>query len=229
MFRFVFNICLLLSFLNVFSQEKIDFDAVDSLYREDQFYINFTYNIIRDQSSGISQNSLSSGVNAGFLRDFPINKKRTFAIAPGLGFSFNNYKQNLIIDDLDNKIGYSLTKDTEQYDRNKLAMYFVDLPIEFRWRTSTYESHKFWRIYAGFKMSYLLYSYSNYASNNRNFSIDNNPDINKFQYGAYISSGWNSWNFYMYYGLNNVFKNGSLNDSPLQVKTLNLGLMFYIL
>jgi Outer membrane protein beta-barrel domain len=229
MLRFYFNICFLLSFLPIFSQEKIDFDAIDSLYREDQFYINFTYNIIRGQSSGISQNSLSSGVNVGFLRDFPINKNRTFAIAPGIGFSFNNYKQNLIIDDLDNKIGYNLTKDSESYDRNKLAMYFVDLPIEFRWRTSTFESHKFWRIYAGLKMSYLLYSFSNYSSSNRSFSIDNNPDINKLQYGVYLSSGYNSGNFYVYYGLNNMFKNGSLEGSTLQMRTLNLGLMFYIL
>ena len=224
-----FKIIFLLSFINSFSQEVPNFSEIDSLYREDQFYLSLTYNILRDKSAGISQNSLSSGVNFGFLRDFPINKSRTVSIAPGLGLSFNNYKQNLIIQNTENSIQYSLIEPNFQYSKNKLTMYFVDLPIEFRWRTSTYESHKFWRIYAGVKFSYLLNSRSKFVSPNQNFKIDNNPDINKFQYGIYLTSGWNSWNIYAYYGLQGIFKNGNLNNEPLKLNTFNIGLMFYIL
>ena len=225
----IFIFLLLLSCMNVFSQEEPNFAAIDSLYREDQFYCGITYNILKNAPKDVSQNSFSTGLNFGFLRDFPINKKRTFAIAPGLGFSYSNYKQNLIIEDMNEKISYRTIISGDSYDKNKFALYFVDLPIEFRWRTSTYESHKFWRIYTGVKLSYLLLGQSRYISSTENFKINNNPDFNKFQYGAYISAGYNSWNLHAYYGLQNIFKNGSLNEQPLGMKTLNIGLMFYIL
>ncbi|WP_309608161.1 porin family protein [Flavobacterium sp.] len=224
-----FKIIIFLTFLNSFSQDIPNFSEIDSLYREDQFYLNLTYNILRDKSAGISQNSLSSGVNFGFLRDFPINKSRTVSIAPGLGLSFNNYKQNLIIQNGGNTVQYSLIEPNFPYNKNKLTMYFVELPIEFRWRTSTYESHKFWRIYTGLKFSYLLNSRSKFISPTQNFIVNNNPDINKFQYGVYLTSGWNSWNIYAYYGLQDIFKNGNLNNDSLKLNTFNIGLMFYIL
>jgi hypothetical protein len=225
----LFKIILLLSCINVFSQEEPNFSAVDSLYREDQFYFGVTYNVLNLKPKDVSQNSFSTGLSLGFLRDFPINKNRTFAIAPGLGFSYNNYKENLVVDNFGGTINYSIIESGVNYEKNKLALYFVDLPIEFRWRTSTFDSHKFWRVYTGFKLSYLLLSQSRYLDANQNFKIDNNPDINKIHYGAYISAGYNSWNLYAYYGLQNMFKNGSLNENPIELSTLNVGLMFYIL
>jgi Outer membrane protein beta-barrel domain len=227
--RLNFQILFLLTFSSLFSQEKPDFAAVDSLYREDQFYFNISYNILRNRPSTISQNSLSSGINFGFLRDFPINKLRTLAVAPGLGLSFNNYKQNLIIEEKNSGISYSVIPSESPYDKNKLGLYFVDVPIEFRWRTSTFESHKFWRIYGGVKLSYLLYSRSRYISEGKDFKIDNNSDLNKFQYGVYMAAGYNTVNFYVYYGLQDLFKEASLSNSSVDMRTLNLGLMFYIL
>ncbi|WP_395058903.1 porin family protein [Flavobacterium sp.] len=225
----LFQIILFLSCLTVFSQEEPNFSAVDSLYREDQFYFGVTYNVLNLKPKDVSQNSFSTGLSLGFLRDFPINKDRTFAIAPGLGFSYNNYKENLVVDNLDGTINYSIIESGINYKKNKLALYFVDLPIEFRWRTSTFDSHKFWRVYTGFKLSYLILSQSRYLDATQNFKINNNPDINKMHYGAYISAGYNSWNLYAYYGLQNMFKNGSLNGNPIEISTLNIGLMFYVL
>jgi hypothetical protein len=223
------KIVLLFSCFSVFSQEEPNFSAIDSLYREDQFYAGISYNILRNKPIGVSQNSFSTGLIFGFLRDFPINKKRTFAIAPGLGFSYNNYKENLIVDNVNVAINYSTIESGTLYNKNKLALYYVDLPIEFRWRTSTFESHKFYRIYTGVKFSYLLLSQSIYTDQNQSFKINNNPDLNKLQYGAYISTGYNSWNLYAYYGFQKLFKNGNLNTNPLGMNALNVGLMFYIL
>jgi Outer membrane protein beta-barrel domain len=220
---------LLLSFVNVYCQEEPNFSAVDSLYREDQFYIGITYNFLNNKPIGVSQNSFSTGLNLGFLRDFPINKSRTIAIAPGLGLSYNNYKENLIVGETNNLINYSTIAPNTIYDKNKLALYFVDVPIELRWRTSGYDSHIFWRIYAGFKFSYLLFNQSRYIDFDKNIKVVNNPNITKFQYGAYMAAGHNSWNFYAYYGLQDIFKDSYLNDQSIKMNTFNIGLIFYIL
>ena len=220
---------LFLSLCTSYSQEIPNFTEVDSLYREDQFYIGLTYNILANRPNGVSQNSFSSGVHFGVLRDFPINKNRTFAIAPGIGFSFNNYKQNLIIQKNNNLISYAIPSSTINLDKNNLALYFIDVPIEIRWRNSTPQSHIFWRVYTGLKFSYLVLNQSKAFTQNQTFRVNNNPDFNKFQYGAYIAAGRNTWNFYGYYGFQNIFKNGNINGESIKMNAVNIGLMFYIL
>ncbi len=225
-----FSIIFLFTFYYAFSQEAPNFEEIDSLYREDQFYFVTTYNAIQNAPKSISQNSYSAGLGIGFLRDFPVNKKRTFAVAPGLGFAYNNYKQNLLISEGDGQRFYTAIDGEVEYKRNKFAIYSVDLPVEFRWRTSTFESHKFWRIYTGVKLSYNFLNQSRFIGTNESFKINNNPDFNKFTYGFYLTAGFNTWNFYGYYGLQDIFKNVSFNNQePLKMRSLNLGLMFYIL
>ena len=231
----IFLICFLfLSVLNVFSQENITAQdtvilKVDSLYREDQFYFAVTYNTLIKKPIGVSQSKFSSGLSTGFLRDMPINKKRTVAIAAGMGFSYNNYNQNLAISSPNGTSEYTIIDSDIVYDKNKFSLLSVDVPLEFRWRTSTYESHKFWRIYGGFKVSYLLYDRSIFNSADGKVVITGNKDFNKFQYGAYISSGYNTINLYAFYGLNSLFKSAKVNNESVYMRSFNIGIIFYIL
>ncbi len=229
--RTIFFLLFILNSTFVFSQKKeINFDAIDSLYREDQFYINFTYNSLQNKPDGINQNKLSPGIALGFLRDMPINKKRTVAFAAGLGYTLAIYNQNLGIKDLGGTIEYQKLGDITSYTTNKLSLHTIDLPIEFRWRNSTYESHKFWRIYTGLKLSYLLYDLSKQDSSNGEFYVSHNKDLNKFQYGAYLSVGWNTWNFYAFYGIQSLFASSAqLENQSVRLNTANFGIMFYIL
>lgn len=220
--------------LPVFSQEKASVEnvpeiKVDSLYREDQFYFGFTLNTLQKKPTGLTQDKFSSGFSAGLLRDFPVNKKRTIAIAPGLGFSFNNYNQNLKIEKLNQINNYTIINSDTSFNINRFSQLLVDVPIEFRWRSSTYESHKFWRIYGGFKMSYLLYDKAVYEDGQVKIVVTNNKDFNKFLYGAYLSAGYNTINIYAYYGLNSLFQSATTNIESIAINSFNVGLMFYIL
>ena len=217
--------------LSVLAQkDEIDFDAVDSLYREDQFYINFTYNSVRKSPDGFDQNKFSPGISLGFLRDMPINKDRTLAIAAGLGYSIASYNHNLIINTSATTNQYSLIGEGVDYTTDRLTLHFIDLPIEFRWRTSTPENHQFWRIYTGIKLSYLLHDIYKYESATLNIKSTGNTDLNAFHYGAYAAVGWNTWNLYLYYGFNPLFKSSAqIQNRSIEMSALNIGLMFYIL
>lgn len=232
--RLFLSCFLFLLVLPVFSQEiTIKENApkpkIDSLYREDQFYFSFTLNTLQNKPAGLTQDKFSSGFSAGFLRDMPINKKRTFAIAPGLGFTINNYNQNLAITESNDIPVYTIIDPLTEYRKNKFSQFSVDVPVEFRWRSSTFESHKFWRIYGGFKMSYLIYDKSVYEDAQGKIVVANNKDFEKFQYGAYIASGYNSINVYVYYGLNSLFQSAKTNAESIDMNSLNIGVMFYIL
>jgi hypothetical protein len=231
MMRKLLYIFLLFQVSHVFAQETKtpDFTALDSLYREDQFYFGFTYDILQHRPEGITQNKFSSGFTLGFLRDMPFNKSRTWAIAAGLGYSINNFNQNLLISDTADGYEYSIIDEELAYDKNKIIIHYVELPIEIRWRTSTPQSHKFWRIYIGLKFSYMVMNRYKFQNGDDRYSLSNIDDLSKFQYGAYIATGYNTWNLNVYYGFNPLFKSAKLNGEDIDMRTLNVGLMFYIL
>ena len=59
--------------------------------------------------------------------------------------------------------------------------------------------------------------------------ITNNSDFNDFLYGVYLSGGYNTINLYAYYGLNPLFKSAEVNAQKVDFKSLQLGIIFYIL
>lgn len=202
---------------------------IDSLYREDQFYIGVTYNVLKNTPTGFSNDKFSTGFSAGFLRDMPINKNRNLAIAPGIGLTFNNYSQNIGITTTNGTPVYTVLTDATAYSNNKFSQLFVDVPLEFRWRGSTFENHNFFRIHAGVKLSYLLYDRSVLRSGLGDSIISSNPDFNKLLFGLSAAAGYGGANLYIYYGLNPIFKTAQIAGTKVDAKSLNIGLIFYIL
>ena len=234
--RYLFLLLACLTLATSFAQEEgfkttIDstfFTKIDSLYREDQFYVGITYNVLTNLPAGIRQNGFSSEISVGFLRDMPINKNRTYAIAVGAGLSYANYQQNLVAIKNGSTINYEVGNAAD-LSKGKLEQVFIDIPIELRWRNSTPTSYKFWRVYAGFKFQYLIFDKSRFEGPDLSSTVTNNPNLNKLQYGPYVAVGFNTWNFQAYYGINSLYKNAFLNSEAINLKTINIGLMFYIL
>ena len=217
-------------------RDSINLDSIapvaDPKYREDQFYTSLAYNLVQGKPGNYSQYSFSTAITLGFLRDMPINKRRTYAIATGLGYAYNNIKHNLIVQSIENGVNsYQVVKEGS-FDKNKLVLHYLELPIELRWRNSDSIEHKFWRVYLGFKVSYLFSDKATYKpGDSPAIKVKNDKNLNDFLYGAYISAGWNTWNFYAYYGLTPIYNNAPIVDSDqkLTLKSLNFGLIFYIL
>ncbi|MFK7747685.1 MAG: porin family protein [Kordia sp.] len=227
----VIGILVVLSVQFGVAQEEAMQDTIpDNTYREDQFYIGFTYNILQNRPSEISQNNLSNGIHLGFIRDFPINEKRNKAIGIGVGYSYNAYFHNLKAIETDTEISYQVIDGGESFKRNKYRTHVVELPIEFRWRTSTASNYKFWRVYGGFKLGYIFSGISKFVSNDEKIKFQND-DINRFQYGLTLSAGYNTWNFHVYYGLNKLFKDTTFttDGEQFEMSIIKVGLLFYIL
>jgi len=201
-----------------FSQEIKPIE-MDSLYREDQFYASLSYNLIQNRPDGFKQFSFSPGITFGILRDFPISKNRHWAIAPGIGYSYNNIKQFINSEEI---VG-ATENTTSENIRTIITTHSMDFPLEIRWRNSTQNSHSFWRIYTGIKTSYVFNSKLKLESTTESTKESISDEINRWQYGAYISVGFNTWNPYIYYGLNPIFKEGS------KMSNFNVGFIFYIL
>ncbi|MFO7720643.1 MAG: porin family protein [Gillisia sp.] len=212
------------------SQEFVP-TVIDSLYREDQFYLGLTFHLLTDLPEDISQSGFSGGFHLGFIRDMPLNKKRNIAIGAGLGWSINSYGQELFIGEDENNqtIFRNLNTQDVVYNTNRFSTQLVEVPLEFRWRTSTPESYKFWRVYTGFRLGYAYHFKSNFQQGDNQVIQTDVPEFQRFRLGTTFTFGYNTFNFHVYYSLNPFFKDAQLNDSQIGISTFKLGLMFYIL
>ncbi len=210
-------------FVELTQQKKDSIAALDLKYREDQFYFGLSHTLMQGKPSEFKSNSVSLGVDIGFLRDFPINKSRTIAIAPGFGFSYQNLRNSF---GLAEDGSYTVLTD---FKRSSLSLHMLDFPIELRWRNSTPASHKFWRAYVGFKASYVLGNRVKTTTDQYSITARNDENINKWLMGVYVGAGFNTWNFYAYYGLNTIYKESPIQGDPERLRLFKVGVIFYIL
>ena len=226
------GIMLLFSLL-MHAQIDADSVLVDNKYLEDQFYIGITYNFLLFKPENVGQQSLSYGLRTGFIKDIPINTDRTLALGVGVGYGAYSYYSNLLATEAIGGTTYSVVATDDNFVRNKIEAHMLEVPIEFRWRKSSPTEYKFWRIYTGINLSYVVGARSKYVRKIDDQSVKTsftNTDVTKFQYGFTFNVGWNTFNIHAFYALNNLFQNSAqLNGQSIDMKPLRLGFIFYIL
>jgi len=226
------NCFLFISTISIVAQDSIPKADLDLRYREDQFYAGITYNLLSSVPSDVNLNGVSGGVHFGFLRDMPINKERNIAIALGAGLSFDQFGYNLFIGENANENTIFKVLDSEtEFDKSRFSTATIELPLEFRWRTSTAESYKFWRIYGGVRVGYTYWYRAFFSQQNNQVSQTDIPEFDRFRLGATLNFGYSTFNFYAYYSINPFFKDAIIEDTneSLDLRTLKLGVIFYIL
>jgi hypothetical protein len=205
--------------------------TIDTKYREDQFYMGLTFHLLGKMPENVSQSGFSGGLHLGFIRDMPLNERRNIALGAGLGWSVNTYGQELFIgeDEQGNTLFRNLNDLDIDYDTNRFTTQLVEAPLEFRWRSSTAESYKFWRIYTGLRLGYVYSFKSNFKQTDNQVIQTDVPEIDKFRLGTTFTFGYNTFNFHIYYSLNPMFKDAKLNNEDVEISVFKVGLMFYIL
>jgi len=218
---------ILFLFVVLQSNAQLVSDSISNpRYFEDQFYIGLSYNFILNHPEGANQRNLSYGLQGGIIKDIPLNRPGTKAIGIGVGLALNSYYSNLVADITGEDITYSLNNDVT---RSKLETHLLEFPLEFRWRNSTAEEYKFWRIYGGVKAAYIVGARSKYDLNDISEGFKN-TNLTKFQYGLTLNIGYNTFNLHAYYALTELFDgSASVNGEVLQYRPFRIGLIFYIL
>ena len=197
-----------------------DSTFVDDKYLEDQIYLNLTYISLLNTPPPISQSGFSFGLGGGFIKDLPVNSRRNVAFGVGLGYGFNNYYFNVRFENED-------PNEDKTTLNSKIMLHVVELPLEFRVRTSTATRYKFWRFYPGFKISYA-FAENLSLGKDADFEVEGVAQYNDFLYGLTFSAGYNKWNIHLYYGLNDLITNTEENDYEFAITDFRIGLVFYV-
>ena len=138
-------------------------------------------------------------------KDMPI-KNSKFSWFYGLGYDFSAIRHNIDlktspnIDETVREIGVKILN--VPYSINTLSTQYLEVPIEFRFRTQT--KYPF-RLYLGTKMGYMTRASYNLQEENMDaYERRNLNELDRLKYGVTFRVGYGMFNFYTYYGLNGL-------------------------
>lgn len=222
---------LLLDPVHAQNKEQTQEKPIDSLYREDQFYAGVAFNLMTNLPQGGSQSGFSGSFDLGFIRDFPINKRRNLAFGLGLGISSSSFGHNILISETETGKDIIQPIDSKiEYKSNRFSTHLFEMPIQLRWRSSTPKDYTFWRVYAGIKLGYIYYFKSKFEQENFSIKQTDVDALNRFRTSLFLSFGYNIVNIQIQYDLNTMFKgNTTNNNQEIGIQPLRIGLIFYIL
>ncbi|AUC13743.1 hypothetical protein BTO06_00645 [Tenacibaculum sp. SZ-18] len=220
MYRIFFISSFLLTF-NVLAQK--DSLRIGEKYWEDQLYMSITYDLLRNQPDTADDTGFSYSLSFGYIKDIPFSKSGKLAGAFGLGYGYSSFNHDLQV--IDSKT----IQVADNISSNKFKTHSLEFPLQLRWRSSSAATYSFWRVYTGVKFSYNLSNSFTYQDDSQLREFTNIDIFNKFQTGLEISAGYDAFNFYLYYGLNSMYKNAAINGVNVSSKITKFGLIFYLL
>lgn len=168
---------------------------------------------------GADVRGFNQGANFFGMYNFPIGESNfSFAIGAGMGFH-NLYSKSIIEDIKADTIKFMRLPDTVSMKRTKLGLSYIDLPLEFRFKTAS----KF-RAAIGIKVGYLVdakvkYKYAK-ADIEKAKQVSN---VEKFRFGPTLRIGYSWFSLYAYYSVTKIFRK---NKGPDELYPISLGITF---
>ncbi len=198
----------------VFSQEE-DTSMVIKKMANDQLIIDLNYNSWLNVPENVTIKPLSLGMNIYLMKPL-VGKKSNFSIAAGLSLGSQNVNNNSVpYDSAGVTFFNSECLDTIEYKKNKFTTIYVDVPVELRLRTNQNSKEKSFKISAGFKIGYLISSYTKYVGDDYRVSSSGDKvkfkeyrikNILQYRYGVYARIGYGQFNLTGYYALTSLFE-----------------------
>lgn len=167
--------------------------------------------------TGISLNGIQSKtVNLTYYYDLPIGNNG-FTFTPGVGLSLERYSfednftftssvdassvRTVSATDLN-----SLVSNPISFDKSKLALHYVDVPLELRYYKSKNQYNRGFRAAIGMKVGVLYSSFTKYRYEDRggdNRTVKDRQDLglNRFRYGVQARVGFGGISLFGFYEL----------------------------
>ncbi|MBO3700776.1 outer membrane beta-barrel protein [Roseivirga sp. E12] len=186
----------------------------------------------------VSLNSFQSKtVNLTYYYDLPIGNNG-FTFTPGIGLSLERYS-------LENNFTFtssvdansvrsvaatdinSLVSNPISFDKSKLALHYLDIPLELRYYKSKNQYNRGFRAALGIKAGVLYSTFTKYRYEDRggdNRTVKDRQDLgfNRFRYGIQGRFGWGGLSFFGFYELSDKWDIAPAGGE--NTKTLTFGI-----
>jgi len=170
--------------------------------------------------SAIKVRTINQGFNVFATYNLPFGKSN-FGFSVGLGLRVHNLYGNFQVKGYNDSIQLEKIPDSISYQRSKIVFPYIELPIEFRFKTK----YKF-AVAIGFKVGYMFPAHTKWVGDDYLFNTDDKLRVNfrniqyleKFSYGPTLRIGYKWFHLTAYYSLSKIFtKNKGPEMTPLSV------------
>lgn len=159
--------------------------------------------------------------NVYYQYDFNIANSR-FSFHPGLGIGTEKYDFDdklVLTDSIGTDNSHNTVFDTlssvypnSSFKKSKLALTYLDIPLELRWRSMKFDPQRSLKIAIGAKLGLKLDSHTKvkytHLGRDKIVKTDQSFGVSKFRYGAYGKIGYGKIYGYYYYSLSQLFESG---------------------
>jgi len=209
---------ILLSVIGIFIIGSVLSQVVsESTIRKFNIGIGMSADIWQGLPPDMKARTINQGAQVFGMYNYRI-KESSIYLAGGIGLGMHNlYSDNYIKDVKADSIEFYKIPDGISYKKSKIALAYIDVPLEFRIKTD-----KGFRIAFGFKFGFLINSHTKYKGNRFvDFNEDGEPitdavdvkvkskdisQVETWRYGPTFRIGYKWFNVTVYYQLSKVFK-----------------------
>lgn len=197
--------------------------AEKKLRKYDRLIIDIAYNDWQGDRELFQSPWQSIGFNVAFMADKVIAKNNTFSIGYGLGFSHYNNKsyQSFVRNTQEGTTILQPFDAADGISRNKFTANYLEVPLEFRFKTKGYKHFKFM---VGGKIGYQLNSFTKVTQSieeqRYTTRVYNFPDNNRLRYGATVRIGIRNWALFGAYYFSELFT----NENSVQLSPVSMGI-----
>lgn len=190
---------------NGFSQEGIKEEARNK--HQDHMLIDFGYETFTSRPGFTDFEWYNRGLNIQLFYD-KLFGQSGISGAIGIGFSSQSYYSNKQIRrDTNQSFLYSDWLPTENaYDKNKVVLNWVEVPIEIRYRSKLDDWGYRWKFSVGGKVGFLFDTHDRLIDkNNIKYKTYYFPDMNNVRVGLVARAGYGKVNFTTFFSLTEFF------------------------
>jgi len=222
---------LLLFCAPLVAQVTNETDSDDEFYREDQFYLALSYDLVSEVPAAVATRGLIGGVQLGFIRDWPISAQGDWSLGTGVGIGYDRLGQNIIASSSQGTPTWTIEQSPSAIEANSLQITALEFPLEIRWRTSDAKTYKFWRVYTGAKWSQHIAARSVFKSSDASETLTDLPQLRSGIWYATLAFGYGTFNAQLQWGLSPLLigVRDNVTQQSIGFRPIKLGIMFYIL
>ena len=208
--RLIYLIIVILSlYTNACSaQDSATISTNKKVRNRDQIILDITLDNWLKLPAGITTKFRSPGITIACVNDLVFGNS-PLGFAFGLGFSSYNVHSNGTFEEMtftDSTSAYTrFVPLATSYKKNKFSVNYVELPMEFRFRT---KGKNTFRLYVGVKGGYLVNIHTKIVDEQGKRKYYNFKNINLYRYGLTTRIGYRKFNLTGFYALNTLFKKG---------------------
>ena len=224
--NFILLFLLVASFVG-YAQTDGESESTSAELPSDPFFFDVGAVLWDHEVAGLTTEDQSYHIGLNVYKEFAASK--FFALASGLGISWNNVYTNMAVntDRGADALTYSFLADSINYKRNKLVATYIDIPLELRFRTKANKSGNYFRFHVGGKAGLRVSGYSKYVADNIKSKTYKVTSFAPVRYGLQGRIGFGGTSVYVFYPLNKLF---DTEDIPFEgindIQAVTVGLTF---